>query len=154
MDNITVLNKFKEYFDSHEMQYKWDETNDIISLSFAFGNKIGNIREFIIVRSDSYTVRALCALHADANSQLQILEYLMRANYGLIFGNFEMDFEDGEILFKVTHSINSISESDIESSIMIPLAMFKRYGEGLIKVAFSLATPKEAIEEAESVKEE
>lgn len=153
MSNNSVLGRFEEYFKTHAIKYKREKDDKILVAVFAIDSKIGNIKEYIYAREDSYTVRAQCALHADSECRMRMAEYLMRANYGLILGNFEMDFEDGEILYKVTQNLGEDipTEQDVENSVIMPLAMFSRYGDGIIKVAFSLATPEEAIKEAESI---
>jgi len=35
-------------------------------------------------------------------------EFLTRANYGLNIGNFEMDFQDGEIRFKTAIDVEEV----------------------------------------------
>jgi len=40
----------------------------------------------------------------------QVAEYLTRANYGLLVGNFELDLSDGEIRYKVSIDAEDISE--------------------------------------------
>lgn len=78
-------------------------------------------------------------------------EYLTRANYGLRDGNFELDFSDGEIRYKVFHSsIDGVPSKElIKNAVYIGLWMLERYGNGLLSVMFGIQTPAEAIEESE-----
>ena len=81
----------------------------------------------------------------------EVMEYLTRANYGLIIGNFEMDLSDGEVRYKVS--------VDVEGSKLVPLmvknmigasvSMMDRYYPGALGIAFGGKKAAEAIKEAE-----
>lgn len=152
MSSKAILEQYVKFLETKELKYKWDKDNDVLITSFSIDSKLGSIREFIFAQQNEYTVLARCALHADKESIPLVAEYLLRANYGLKYGNFQMDFDDGEILYRYTQRTCDVSLTDeeIERSIIIPLAMFSRYGNGLVKVMFTLSTPEEAISEAES----
>lgn len=59
-------------------------------------------------------------------------EFVCRANYGLVSGNFELDMRDGEIRFKRFAECEGITPTSemVCNSIHCPAAMFKRYGAG------------------------
>ena len=64
-----------------------------------------------------------------------VAAFLTRANYGLILGSFELDFDDGEIRFKVTAICGEqvLSPAVMERNFDMGFCMFDRYGEGLLK---------------------
>ena len=75
-------------------------------------------------------------------------ELLTRINYGLVLGNFEMDYEDGEVRFKTSIDIEN---SDLTADLIKPvvfanLGMMDRYWPALTAVFDDRAKPKEAIE--------
>jgi hypothetical protein len=43
---------------------------------------------------------SVCPVRAPEDRRMAMAEFLTRANYGMLNGNFEMDFSDGEIRFK------------------------------------------------------
>jgi hypothetical protein len=43
---------------------------------------------------------SVCPLTVPENRRVEVADFLTRANYGLAVGNFELDFEDGEIRYK------------------------------------------------------
>lgn len=83
-------------------------------------------------------------------------EFINRANYGLKLGNFELDFGDGEIRFKVHVMCKDIvpSKSIVKRSIYCPATMFDRYGEGIVGIIFGVMSSKEAIEKCEGDRED
>jgi hypothetical protein len=61
--------------------------------SWTFYAQIVEDRELIAFYS-------VCPLTVPENRRLEVADFLTRANYGLAVGNFELDFEDGEIRYK------------------------------------------------------
>lgn len=83
-------------------------------------------------------------------------QYLMRANFGLKFGNFELDFGDGEVRYHMYISCAQgflPNERMMQELLFIGPAMLDRYGEGLYKVLDGRATPAQAIARVESKEE-
>ena len=82
----------------------------------------------------------------DAATMKRTAEFLTRANYGLVFGNFEMDMHDGEIRYKtfVPCGGEAPCADVIRRSIYVPAMMLDRYGDGLLKVLYSDIDPEKA----------
>lgn len=94
---------------------------------------------------------------ASESKRARVAEYLHRANYGLNIGNFEFDYDDGEVRYKVYTECNNnklINEDIIQSSIFIPIMMMDLYGKNLLKVMLNDdVSIEKAIEEVEEVEE-
>ncbi len=82
---------------------------------------------------------------------MRVAEYLTRANYGLTIGNFELDFSDGEVRYKVTNFCGDIDldQEVIDRQVGCGYSMMDRYFPGIMKVMYSGVSPEDAIEEAE-----
>ena len=143
----------QRFFD--EQQYRYElvgENNTTIKSRFSLDSKLKNVTFFITCRDDGYIVNTTIPLDADEDCRLKVSEYLMRANFGLAFGNFEMDFNDGEIRYRLPvdcEGRTSLPDGVMSKSISLPLRMFDRYGDGLIAVMYGIKSPEEAIKEAE-----
>ena len=147
-----ILSWVKGVFDQKEISYEVLEENNTIKTQFPLKSKLTNFKAYFNCRDKSYTVNAYISLSADEDSRQRIAEYITRANYGLRFGNFEMDFSDGEIRYRLTvdcEDRTGLSESLVMRSIVIPMTMFDRYGDGLVAVLFGIKSPEEAIADAE-----
>ena len=55
---------------------------------------------------------SVCPSKAPSEKLFAIAEFIARANYGVIIGNFELDFDDGEIRYKT-----SIDAQEIELNL-------------------------------------
>ena len=147
-----ILAWVKDVFDQKELNYKLLEDNNTLKTQFPLKSKLKNFTAFFNCRDRSYTVNAYISLSADEESRQRIAEYITRANYGLRFGNFELDYSDGEIRYRLTvdcEDRDGLSEGLVMRSIIIPMTMFDRYGDGLVAVLFNVKTPEEAINDAE-----
>jgi len=123
--------------------------------SYTFGFRGDNNRyDFFAVIGEEYNtlcVYAILPMQAPSNKLTEIAEFLHRANYGLILGNFEIDFSDGEIRFKVSIDFEDERPNPDQINTMIDcaLAMADRYVPGIGAVVFANQSPESAIEMVE-----
>ncbi len=112
-----------------------------------------------LISEDSFSVYATYPLNADSDDSEQMArmaEFICRANYGLRHGNFEFDFRDGEILFKVTVDCEGdgdgeilTSDEIIKTAFRIPISMIRRYSDGILDILFKDASPEDAVKKCE-----
>lgn len=150
----------RSFIESNGWRYQYDEDRTMFKAGFNLKRtKIGSVDIRILVRSTSSDPN-LChrivsygevSLSADKDCMAQVAEYLHRANFGLSIGNFELDFNDGEIRYKVScNCVDALPGEDaIDDMFGIPVAMFNRYGNGLLAVSMGMMSPEEAIRQAE-----
>ncbi|MDY6783732.1 MAG: YbjN domain-containing protein [Cyanobacteriota bacterium] len=86
------------------------------------------------------------------NQRLIMAEFLTRANYGLIMGNFEMDFNDGEVRYKTSLDIEggTLTPSLIKRIVYPNVLMMDKYLPGIEAVMKGEKTPEEAIAQIEN----
>ncbi len=90
-------------------------------------------------------------MNVSARRRPATAEYLMRANWGLNFGNFEMDWSDGQVCFRTsvaTHELNPSTEA-LRHLVYGNHSTMDRYLAGLLAIACGSASPSKAISEAE-----
>lgn len=67
--------------------------------------------------------------------RLEAAEYLHRINYGLLLGNFEMDYDEGEVRFRTSlMAEGSLTHEVLDRYIQMPAAMLDRYAPGLAAI--------------------
>ncbi len=76
-----------------------------------------------------------------------VAEYLTRANYGLHVGNFELDYNDGEVRFKssIDFEDETLTFSWVRNTIYPAVHLMNRYFPGLMRVVYGAVSPAEAI---------
>ena len=78
-------------------------------------------------------------------------EFICRANYGLPIGNFEMDFSDGELRYKVGIPMldKPLTRGQFGQSLDILINTLVYYHTPLIRSLYDGIPPQKAIEDAE-----
>ena len=103
-------------------------------------------------RNNTLTIYAVCPMQVPNHRLQEAAEFLHRANYGMFIGNFELDFRDGEVRYKVSVDFEEKRpQPDYinEKMIDIALIMADRYTPGLGSVIFANKSAKDAIEDVE-----
>ena len=149
---LEISRQIQRFLDEKELRYSVSEEGDSISFSFKLDCKLNGCNFRVFCRDGNYSLNCFIQICADEDSRINVSEYITRANYGLRYGCFQMDFSDGEISYRMAvncEGYTDIPEDVIMSCIMIPTRMFETYGDGLVAVIYGFKTPEEAVIEAE-----
>ena len=146
----------KQYLDSQEWHYDFNEEKRYYSLNMSL-KCVDHCRIVIDFKGDEngdngFVVYTFFPINVPENRRSAVSEFLTRANYGLLNGNFEMDFEDGEIRYKVMTRCGDIDydPDSMEFIVDCGFMMFERYGHALLSVIYGNVDPKQAVEAAEN----
>jgi hypothetical protein len=140
------------FFKEDGWNYEQLEGRPILRMGFQGEN--GNWACFAqsLDEKDRFVFYSSLEMRVPANKRAVVAEYLTRANYGMIIGNFEMDFADGEVRFRTSVDIEGgeLTREMIKNLAYSNVLMMDRYLPGLMSVVYAGATPAEAIEKAEA----
>ncbi len=86
----------------------------------------------------------------------EIAEFITRANYGLIIGNFELDHSDGEVRYKTSIDVEDAELTDplIRHMVYANVLTMDKYFPGLMRVLYAGIDPTSAVEEVEGTEGE
>jgi hypothetical protein len=90
-------------------------------------------------------------LRAPTTTRLATQEFVTRANYGLVIGNFEMDLDDGEVRFKASLDLHGepLTTPLLRALAEATLTTMRRYLPGLLAVMHGV-DPRTALAGVES----
>ena len=150
-DIVKAINTF---LTEDNWNFYFDEKHGVFQFGLRIKSKIKKVNYRIYVAENDYMVYAISPLGVDEDDERMLAamaEFICRANYGLVNGNFELDMSDGEIRFKCFVDCDNITPSTevIRNSIHYPAAMFKQYGSGIADIIFGNASAKEAVANCE-----
>lgn len=133
--------------DSMKLKYEYNNEGEFFAFSVNMDNSIGPLKVIIQLMEDRYLVYAILNNRAKKSKISAVSEFLHRANSGLINGNFELDYASGEVRYKsfVNAKETSVPGVVIRDSILVPVMMFSKFGDGLLKVMTSKETPESII---------
>jgi len=100
---------------------------------------------------EQFVFYSVCPVNTPDSKRLAVAEFLTRANSGMIIGNFEMDFEDGEIRYKTSIDVedDSLSCALIKRLVYANVMMMDAYLPGMMSVIYGDVTPLDAIAQIE-----
>jgi hypothetical protein len=104
------------------------------------------------VEEDLFQVACFSPLRVPVGSRCDIAEALVRANYGLRIGKFELDFDDGEIRFQVSQILDgdAVGEAVIDRMIGTAVNMMETYLTAFMSVVYGNEEPADAIRRVEA----
>jgi hypothetical protein len=140
----TVINFFKE----NNWSFSQHETEPILQMGYQGENGEWMCTAQTREQPRQFIFYSTCTVKAPEKKRLAVAEFLTRANYSLIVGNFEMDFQDGEVRYK-TYSIdvenNTLSSALIGQLIYLNVMTMDRYLPGIMSVIYANISPEEAM---------
>ncbi len=142
-----IYNTVLEFFQGEG--WSFSEEAERLTLSFPFQTDTGQWMCYAQTRekSNQLVVYSLCPLSIPATKLPQVAEFITRANFGLTFGNFEMNYQDGEVRFKTSVDLgeDQLSLSVTRQVVYANLILMDKYLPGIMKVLYSDTPPADVI---------
>jgi hypothetical protein len=134
--------------------WKYRQLGEHTALEMGVAGEQTNYRLVVVVDHERSIVRFLTFLEGKVpeSRRREAMEYVTRANYGLLLGNFELDLSDGEVRFKCSLDVEGgeITYAQYQNMLYVSVAMQDRYFPGLQRVLQGSADPAAAIAEVEN----
>jgi hypothetical protein len=152
MSEPQIFNVLVEFFEEDEWDFQWMEGMSVLTMGFS--GKNGKWQCFAQAREQQqqFVFYSVLPVNVPKEKRLKVAEFITRVNYGLVMGNFEMDFEDGEVRYKTSIDVEGaeLSPAMIRQIVYSNIIITDRYLTSLMRVSFSDTTPEEAIEEGDA----
>jgi len=102
-------------------------------------------------QQQQFVFYSICPVKVPETKNLAIAEFIARANFGMIIGNFELDFTDGEIRYKTSIDVEgaNLTFPQIKRLVYANVMMMDQYLPGIMSVIDSDVEPKDAIAQIE-----
>lgn len=146
-----ILEDVIKFFQRENWQYIQVEGEPTLVLQFQGDNGRWLCHAKVIEAEKQLIFYSICPVNAPEDKRLAVAEFLIRANYGLSIGNFELDFGDGEIRCKTSVDVEErqLDSALIRRLIYINLALMDSYLPGIESVIYRDISAVEAITQIE-----
>jgi len=144
-----LIDDVVEHLNRHSIIFFQHDDGLLIPIPTPGGLLMTQVR---VLRNNLLKVYSLCNHRAPENKRAAIAEVITRANYGLNLGNFEMDYRDGEIRFKVSMLLDSGQKlTDKLLMLLIGTSVMTHilYLPAIEAVLYQDADPRKAVEDVE-----
>ena len=147
-----IMGTVVKFFEDDDWRISVEKGDSILRLTVS--GKNGNWTCYAQVREEQeqFVFYSVCPVNAPENKRQDIAEFITRANYGLFIGNFEMDFEDGEVRYKTSIDVEGdrLVSALIRQLVYQNVATMDRYLPGVMSVIYGAVSPTQAITQVES----
>ncbi|WP_168500143.1 YbjN domain-containing protein [Anabaena sp. UHCC 0204] len=143
------------FFEKDDWQFRKIDDEDSLLLAFEGDNGRWNCYAKVREEQKQFVFYSICPVQISEDKRLTIAEFITRANYGMINGNFEMDFNDGEIRYKTSIDVDGdqLSYALIKNLVYANVTMMDEYLPGIINIIESDIYPELAINKIEQNQE-
>ena len=142
-----MLDTAISFFQEDGWPFQQLEGQPILQIGFHGDN--GQWSCFAMAREEQaqFVFYSVCAARAPEAKRLALAEFLTRANYGLIIGNFELDWRDGEVRYKTSLDVEGdrLTPALVKQMAYANVVMMDRYLPGIMRVIYGDVAPAEAI---------
>ncbi|MDW8334560.1 MAG: YbjN domain-containing protein, partial [Bacteroidia bacterium] len=139
------------YFDRHHWLTKVDYRDPGVYSTYAGNNGQFNCYAKLRAEQSQLIFYSIFPMRTPSEKRRDMAEFIARANFGMVIGNFELDFNDGEVRYKSSIDFEGVGLHDkmLENLIHANILTMDRYLPGLYAVIYSGKSPSEIIEEIE-----
>lgn len=151
-----MLEKIINFISEKKWRFTLVEEDSRIAISISGNN--GTFQCIADAKEDEerFIFLSICSANVPNDKRVVMSELLTRINYGSFLGNFEMDYEDGEIRYKTSICCKSseLTINIIEHIIMANIVMMDTSLIGIMKLIYGDISAKEAYNIIDNNREE
>ena len=147
-----IFNSLVAFFEDDQWNFSGVDNLPVLSLSFT--GRSGKWLCYAQAREDQEQMvfYSVCPIYAPKTRRTAVAEFITRANYGMIIGNFELDFADGEIRYKTSIDVEGsrLTAAMIKQLVYANVVIMDRYLPGLMRVIYGDASAADEIDNIEN----
>ncbi|HLO85370.1 MAG TPA: YbjN domain-containing protein [Nostocaceae cyanobacterium] len=153
--NQTIFEAIVNFFTEDDWPFVQIEDNSALSLAFRGDNGKWNCYAKAREIEQQFAFYSIFPFNVPENKRQAIAEFIARANYNMIIGNFELDFYDGEIRYKTSIDVegDNLSFALIKNLVYANVSVMDKYLPGIMSIIHSDAIPELAIDQVEQNQE-
>jgi len=147
----TLFETVVRYFTQEEWYFLKMDSRPTLQMSF--NGSSGKWLCYANVNEEKgfFSFYSVCPINVPEDRRSTVAEFLTRANYGLMIGNFEMDYRDGEVRYKTSLDVENaeINLALIGNLVNVNLLMMDRYLPGILMCIYGNESAEAAIQSIE-----
>ncbi|OKH39806.1 hypothetical protein NIES2119_05675 [[Phormidium ambiguum] IAM M-71] len=147
-----VSEVIREFFDEDDWNYVQLEDGNTLQMSYQGDNGRWTCYASPADESQRFMFYSVAPLDTPPNKISTMVEFLTKANYGLMIGNFEIDFNDGEIRYKTSIDVenNQLTTNLVKNLVYVNVETMDNYLPGIVGILNNQLSPDEAIAKIEA----
>lgn len=145
MDIVAVTFSF---FESLEWYISYLENTTAVSMEYRGKSGQWTCHMHILEEAEQIIYYSIFPIHTPDDKLAKMLEFITRANYGLIYGNFEINLDDGQIRYKTSVDVegNGLSHNLLKPVVFINVTAMDSYFAVLTKIIYQDISVQDALQ--------
>jgi len=138
-------------FEELNWDYSFQEENgSIIVTDVMANNRLNKFNIFVKCRESDCIVTGVIEQETPEHRRDSMAELICRINYGLIFGSFQIDYSDGQVVFSYPIDVEDgiLSGKMITNALVIVCGGMRRFGDAVLDVMEGKKHPADAYKTA------
>jgi hypothetical protein len=151
----TIFEAITNFFTEDNWYFVEIEKNKTVCSPFQGRNGKLNCYAQAKEAEQQFVFYSIFPIKVQENQRQNIAEFIARANYGMIIGNFELDFHDGELRYKTSNYVtrNKLSFELIKILVYTNVKITDEYLPGIMSIINDNVSPELAIYQIEQNQE-
>ena len=147
-----LIETCREFLDAAGLAYHTNSTKQESTVfSMTMTGKTASFRTHLEIKEAQKRifVYVICPIKVPEMKLSAVAEFLMRCNYSMALGSFDVDFRDGEVRFRNGIDVEGgvLSKEMVRQLVMLSVATMDRFFGGLMQVVYGSSVPLEAFDE-------
>jgi len=147
-----ILDTVGQFLEEDDWPYSLMESRPVYKTGFE--GKNGQFTCYAQERTEQqqFVFYSIFPVKVPDNKMNDLAEFITRANYGMIIGNFELDYADGEVRYKTSVDVEDVDlvEPLVRHMIYANVLTMDKYFPGLMRVLYAGISPADAVNEVEN----
>jgi len=146
-NNLSIFDYVLSFFQDDDWSFTRLQGESALRLAFASDRAQWKCFAQVREEQKQFVFYSICPIAVPEPQRMAIAEFITRANYCMIIGNFELDLDDGEIRYKTSIDVEGdrLSHPLIKQLVYTNVLTMDQYLPGIIAVIEQGMEPKEAI---------
>ena len=142
----------QKFFTDDEWYFMQLDNQTILQMGFQGRNGKWSCYAQVNDEQKLFFFYSVCPVNVPEDKRPLIAEFITRANYGIKIGNFELDFDDGEVRYKTSIDVENddLTPALISNHVYANIWTMDRYLPGIMSVVYSDEEPIDAIQKIET----
>ncbi len=144
-----ILDTAIAFFQEDSWPFQQLEGQPILQIGFQGDNGQGSCYAMAREEQAQFVFYSVCATKAPEARRPALAEFMTRANFGLIVGNFELDWNDGEVRYKTSLDVEGdrLTPALVKQLAYANVVTMDRYLPGIMRVIYGDVSPAQALAE-------
>ena len=146
-----ILDATKQFFTEDNWPIREDDDSPMLTTKFSGDNGEWYCHARAREEEEQFTFYSVCTGKCPVEKRPMMAEFLSRANWGLVVGNFELDVRDGEVRYKTSIDVEDceITPTLIKRCVYPNVLTMDKYLPGIMSIIYADTTPESEIQRIE-----